>query len=136
MMIKKILSITLIIAAILSLASCKVKEKEVESESENTQTQPVSYTKPVTKIYNDLADTLPEFSFENELHETYDEGYSYSFSVEASQSEFEDYTEAVKESGYSSGQVSGENYYFAMNANGFKLECMYTDGDIVVSVSR
>lgn len=129
---KKLLSILLIVSVLFCFASCK-KDKDTD---DNTKTPAVSYTKPVTKIYNDLADTLPDFSFKNELKETYDEGYSYSFTVKSTQKEFDSYVKAAKKSGYSVSEVTGKNYFFAMNADGFKLECMYKDGNSVITVSR
>lgn len=134
-MIKRLFSILIIVTTLFSLASCNVKDKTVKPD-DNSKPQTVSHTKPVTKIYNDLADTLPDFNFKSELQEYYDEGYSYSFTVKATQTEFNDYIKAVKNSGYSVSEVNGENYFFAMNANGFKLECMYKDGNIVLTVSR
>ncbi len=127
---KKLFSILIIASMLFCLASCDSKDNK------DNGTQAVSHTKPVTKIYNDLADTLPEFTFKNELDETYDEGYSYSFTVKSTQREFEKYIKSAKNSGYSINEVNGENYYFAMNENGFKLECMYKDGSTIVTVSR
>lgn len=130
---KRIFSVVAIMAVILSFASCKVKDS---SEKVEKTTQPVSYTKPVTKIYNDLADTLPDFRFSGELHETYDEGYSYSFTVKSSEKEFNKYVAEAEKCGYNQSKVSGDKYFFAMNPNGFKLECMFKDGNTVVNVSR
>lgn len=132
---KKYLSFVIISILLLSFASCSVKDKSIKTDN-NTGTQPVSYTKPVTKIYNDLADTLPDFDFKGELSETYDEGYSYSFSVKSSKTEFSEYVKALKSCGYSVNEVNGKDYFFAMNANGFKVECMYKNGNIVLLVSR
>ena len=132
---KRFFSVITVLTIVLSFASCNLKDKN-ENNDVTKQTQNVSFTKPVTKIYNDLADTLPDFKFSSELHETYDEGYSYSFTVKSSENDFNKYVKEAEKCGYNLNKVSGEKYFFAMNANGFKLECMYKDGNTVVSVSR
>ena len=132
---KKIISVLLLLSVVFAFAACSVDEK-TEDENKPKGTQPVSYTQLITKIYNDLADTLPEFTFSNEISETYDEGYSYTITVKASQDEFNRYLEAVRAGDFTLEPITGENYYLAKNANGFKLECSYIDGSAIIQVSR
>lgn len=132
---KKLVSVLLLLSAVFAFAACSVDNK-TNGENKPKGTQPVSYTQPITKIYNDLADTLPEFDFSNEISETYDEGYSYTITVRASQDEFNRYIEAVRAGDFVIDPITGENYYFAKNANGFKLECSYRDGSATIQVSR
>ena len=94
-----------------------------------------------TKIFNGFASQLPGFAFKNPIIESYDESFSYEFTVLSNSGEFKSYVEALKAKGFVSGTegypVSGDGYYKATNSDRFMVEAVLKDGaNLTVTVTR
>lgn len=129
-MFKKLLALSLVFMLAVGFSACKVDKNNVSGKEYGETTQ------KITKIYNSFKDMLPDFGFDSEPVESYEEGISYSFSAECSDKDFEKYVEAVKKTGFDVKPAEGSGYYRAHNAEKYLVEIVLVDGVITVYVKR
>lgn len=137
---KKTVSVFAAILIAFLFASCNKALEENDAAPESLTQTAAFYAPSDTKIFNDFAAQLPEFSFANPI-ENYDESISFVFSVKSSNDEFNEYVEALKSAGFTGGTegapVSGEGFYKAVNGDRYMVEAVLKDGiDLTVTVTR
>ncbi len=129
-MFRRLLALSLIVVLAVGFSSCKVGSGGQTGKNNGETTQ------RITKIYNSFKDVLPDFGFDSEPVENYEEGVSYSFRAECSDKDFKKYIEAVKKSGFDVKPAEGNGYYRAHNAEKYFVEIVLVDGIITVYVKR
>lgn len=129
-MMRKLIAAVLTFAFIMGLSACSI-DKKVVNEKEN-----VSTTVKVTKIYNSFKDVLPDFDFDREPVEKYEEGVRYVISVISSKREFESYVKKIKKAGFEERAVEAEGYYCAYDSDGFYVEITLVNDMLTVNIKR
>lgn len=138
---KKTAILLFVIISLFIFASCQ-KSIEEGDASPHSAVQTGAFQAPTnTKIFNDFAAQLPEFIFKNSIVESYDESFSYEFTVSSDSGEFKSYIEALKAKGFVSGTegvpISGDGYYKATNSDRYMVEAVLKDGtNLTVTVTR
>ncbi|MBR2730914.1 MAG: hypothetical protein IKD72_02885 [Clostridia bacterium] len=129
---KRMLGLLLALILAVSAAGCSVKENKAAPSGNAASTAAVI----TTRVPNSFKDTLPEFKFDGEITEKYDEGLRYSFSAPCSEKTFQKYLKALEKAGYKEKPTTGTGYYAATLASGMRVEAVLKDGRVTVSVKR
>ncbi len=131
-MFKRILAAAAVALFVIGMSSCSL-DGNVHEKPDNAG---FSVTQKETRIHNNFKDTLPEFDFDSDPVEKYDEGLSYTFSAKCSAGKYDRYINKVKKSGYENNPVSAYGYYAAYNAENYYVEITLVDELITVFVKR
>lgn len=127
-MVKRLIAAGFAIAMIFCFTSCKL------NDNLNDETSTTATTK-VTLIYNNFKDVLPDFDFDNEPVENYEEGVRYVISVRSSKRELENYIKKIKKAGFEERAVEAEGYYCAYNS-GYYVEITLVNDMLTVNIKR
>lgn len=120
-MIKKISAVILSISVMICLCSCNFDGEKEKGNSENG----ILVTAKSTAVHNHFKDRIPEFGFENDPVEKYEDGFSYSLSVKCSQKEYKSYLKKLKKTGFEVDAVEADTYYSASDEDGYFVEVTY-----------
>lgn len=126
-MFKKIFAAILSAFVIMSISACSV---------ENGKENSVASTEKETVIFNNFGYALPNFEFDNEISEDYEEGVKYSFNVKCSKKECAKYIEELKKAGFTERATETKNYYTAVSEDGYFVEMTYINGNLTVYTKK
>lgn len=127
-MIKKISAAILLLAVLVCFASCNFDNEN--SKEENI----VSAAAKTTAVHNHFKDRIPEYSFENEPVEKYEDGFSYILSVKCSQREYKNYLKKLKKTGFEQNPIEADTYYSASDEEGYFVEVTYVGEMLTVLI--
>lgn len=127
-MVKRLIAAGFVIIMFVGFTSCKLKD-DMNDETSTT------VTSKVTLIYNSFKDVLPDFNFDNEPVENYEEGVRYVISVPSSKRELENYIKKIKKAGFEERAVEAEGYYCAYNS-GYYVEITLVNDMLTVNIKR
>ncbi len=138
---KKLILILLVFISVFIITSCNKVTKENSTVPAVSSPSAVVHPQTNTKIFNDFAAQLPEFSFKNSVVDNYDQSVSFKFSVKSSKEEYNAYVEALIKAGFVNGTegspVVGEGNYKATNSERYMVEAVLVNGtDLTVTVTR
>ncbi len=126
-MIKRISAAVLAVIMIMSISACSIN---------NDKSDTVTTTVKETKIHNNFRDVLPDYNFDNEISEDYEESVKYSFNVKCSEKECEKYIEKLKKAGFTERATETDNYYTAVSKDGYFVEMTYINGNLTVYTKK
>lgn len=127
-MLKKAVALCLVLASVFVVSSCRVENKK------DKISDTYSFTQRVTYIHNHFKDSLPEFKFENDPVERYEDGMSFVMNVVSSQKEFDKYKKKLVKEGFDQELVEAQTYFSAVNGNGLFVKATYVGDMLTVMV--
>lgn len=127
-MVKRLIVLSLAILMLVCISSCKLDD--------NSNPETTAATAKTTLIYNSFKDKLPDFNFDNEPVENYEEGVRYVISVSSSEREFESYLKKIKKAGFEERAVEAEGYYCAYDSDGYYAEITLVNDMLTVNIKR
>lgn len=131
-MLKRILAAVTAVSLVMSVSSCSIDDNTAGKTDARSNTT----TQKETRIHNNFKDVLPEFKFDGEPVEKYEEGLSYTFSAECSESNYEKYIRQIKKAGFENKPVEANGYYAAYNAENYFVEITLVGDYITVFTKR
>lgn len=131
-MLKKIISAALAVLLLAGLSACSIKD----DTSDKTRFSVSTTVLRETRIHNYFKDMLPDFEFENQVSESYEESVKYIFNVECSERECKKYIEALKEAGFVNSATETESYYTASTDEGYFVEMTHINGMLTVYTKK
>ncbi len=126
-MIKRVAASLLVLMLLFGVSACKDNENSLSSEKTTVKE---------TRLHNYFSEQLPEFSFDNEVTEEYNEGFSYILRVNASEKECLKYIEKLKKADFVNDPIEADAYYAAKNGKGYFVEVTYIEGMLTVFVKK
>lgn len=131
-MIKQIISALVVLMLVLSVSACK----KIDSDVIGNATSALASTRKETRIHNNFKDVLPDFTFDSDPVEKYQEGISYTFSARCSERKFNKYIDKVKKTGFDKNAVEADGYYAACSEEGYYIEATLVNKNITVYTKR
>lgn len=131
-MIKKLSAVFFLLLILLSFCSCNSDREKEKGNLKNN----ISVTEKSTAVYNHFKDRIPEYNFDNDPVEKYEDGLSYSLSVKCSEREYKSYLKKLKKAGFEINPVEADTYYNAADDEGYFVEVTYSNEMLIVYIGR